>query len=114
MTFDRSWSFTVIRETPLPITLTINEPPQNAPVGPSFTIQGSTLPNATIRVTAGPSPSESGQFSGTTSAGPKGNFKIRVTLTTLIGQQAVTVRVTATDPATSRSTQTVLRLRLSQ
>ncbi len=112
-TFDRAWSFTVARENPQPITLTINEPPPDSPVGRSFMIAGSTLPNATIRVTAGPSPSSTGQFSGTTTAGPKGNFKIRVTLTTLMGQQAVTVRVTAKDPDSSRSTETVLRLRLS-
>jgi hypothetical protein len=110
--FDRSWSFTVIRETPA-MYLTINEPPPDAPVGSTFTVQGTTVPNASIRITAGPSPSSSGQFSGTTTAGPKGNFRLRVTLTTLIGQQAVTVKITATDPATSQSTETILRLRLN-
>ena len=108
--FDRSWSFTVRREA---ITIAIYEPPANAPVGRTFTISGNTVANAKVRVTAGPSPSSSGQFSGETTAGPKGNFKIRVTLTTLLGQQGVTVKVRAADPATNQSAETILRLRLN-
>jgi hypothetical protein len=112
--FDRAWSFTVVRGTPETITLTIYQPAPNAPVGRTFTIQGNTAANATVKVTAGASPSWNGQFSGTTTAGPKGNFKIVVTLTTMPGQQAVTVRITATDPASSQSTETTLRLRLGR
>lgn len=111
--FDRAWSFTVVRGTPQTITLTINQPAPNAPVGRTFTIQGSTAPNASVKITAGPSPSSTGQFSGTTTAGPKGNFRMTVTLTTMPGQQAVTVRIAATDPVTGRSTETTLRLRLN-
>lgn len=111
--FDRSWSFTVVRGAPETITLTINQPAPNAAVGRNFTIQGNTAANATVRVTAGASPSSTGQFSGTTTAGPKGNFRMAVTLTTMPGQQAVTVRITATDPDTGRSTETTLRLRLN-
>ncbi|MBV8531714.1 MAG: copper amine oxidase N-terminal domain-containing protein [Candidatus Eremiobacteraeota bacterium] len=111
---DRSWSFRVVREATPVIQLTIYQPPANAPVGRTFTVSGNTLPNANVMVTAGASPSSSGQFSGSTVAGAKGNFKLTVTLNTLIGQQAVTVRIKATDPVSSQSTETILRLRLNQ
>jgi hypothetical protein len=114
VTFDRSWSFTVSRPAPPAVFLTIYAPAPNVPVGRTFTIQGNTVADGRIRVTAGASPLSVGQFSGTTTAGPKGNFKIRVTLATLLGQQAVTVKITATDPASLQSTETILRLRLSQ
>lgn len=107
--FDRSWSFSVARGA---VTLTISEPAPNAAVARNFTLSGSTAPNATVRVTAGASPSWTGQFNGTTTAGPRGNFRLPVSLTTMPGQQTVTVRITATDPATLRSTETTLRLRL--
>ena len=113
-TFDRSWSFIVARAAPEPMRLTIYQPAPNAPVARNFTIQGNTVPNGNVRVTAGASPSSTGQFAGTTSAGPKGNFNLRVTLTTMPGQQTVTVRIVVTDPASSRSTETMLRLRLNQ
>ncbi|MBV9333147.1 MAG: hypothetical protein JO146_04000 [Candidatus Eremiobacteraeota bacterium] len=108
--FDRSWSFRVARE---PISLTINQPAPNAAVPREFTLSGSTAANATVRVTAGASPSSTGQFNGTTTAGPRGNFRLDVSLTTMPGQQTVTVRVTATDPVSLRSTETTLRLRLA-
>ena len=113
--FDRSWSFTVIRSGPVPVMrLTINQPAPNAPVGRTFTIAGNTVPNGHIVVTAGARPSFTGQFNGNTDAGPRGNFRITVTLTTMPGQQAVSVRITATDPVSSQSTQTTLQLRLNQ
>ncbi len=108
--FDRSWSFRVARE---PISLTINQPAPNTAVARDFTLSGSTIPNATVRVTAGASPSWTGQFNGTTTAGPRGNFRLDVSLTTMPGQQTVTVRITATDPVSLRSTETTLRLRLA-
>lgn len=110
--FDRSWSFSVARGSPGPVRLTIYEPAPNAAVDRNFTLSGNTAPNATVRVTAGASPSWTGQFSGTTTAGPKGNFRLSVSLTTMPGQQTVTVRITATDPGSLRSTETTLRLRL--
>lgn len=113
VTFDRSWSFRVGRSAP-EMHLTINQPDPNAPVGRNFTIQGNTIANARVRITAGASPAGTGQFSGTTTAGPKGNFRVQVTLTTLPGQQTVTVKITATDPASLRSTETAMRLRLNQ
>jgi hypothetical protein len=111
--FDRSWSFTVSRSGS-PIHLTINQPNANAPVGPTFTIAGNTVANGRVQVTVGASPSATGQFKGSTTAGPLGNFQLKVSLRTLIGQQAITVKIMATDPTTSRSTETVLRLRLNQ
>lgn len=110
---DSSWSFAVVRSTPPEMHLTIYQPTQNAPVGRRFSLQGNTVPNGRVRVTAGASPSFTGQFSGTTTAGPKGNFNVPVVLTTLMGQQTVTVRVVVTDPVTSQTTQTTLRLRLN-
>jgi hypothetical protein len=111
--FDRSWSFRVARSSPQPIALTITDPGNDTAVPRNFTLQGSTAPNATVRVTAGASPSWSGQFNGTTTAGPRGNFSLDVSLTTMPGQQTVTVRITATDPVTLRTAEQTLRLRLS-
>ena len=114
--FDHSWSFTVIRSMPpVPnLHLTINQPAPNAPVGRSFVVQGNTVANGQVAVTAGATPSSDGQFSGNTTAGPGGNFKLTVNLTTGMGQQSVTVKVVATDPLSGRSVQKVLQLRLGQ
>jgi hypothetical protein len=111
--FDRSWSFRVVQTSPQPIRLTISQPSANAAVPRNFTLSGNTAANATVRVTAGASPSSTGQFNGTTTAGPRGNFTLDVSLTTMPGQQTVTVRITATQPGTLRSAETTLRLRLS-
>jgi len=108
--FDRSWSFSVARSG---LPLTIYQPAPNAPVGQTFTLTGNTVSNGRIRVTAGATPSFTGEFDGRTTAGPKGNFNLTITLTTMPGQQAVSVRVTATDPRTSQSTQAMLQLRLT-
>jgi hypothetical protein len=115
VTFDRSWSFTTTRPEPPPsMHLTIDQPAQNVAVGRNFVIRGNTVANGRVRVTAGATPSSTGQFAGTTVAGPRGYFSINVSLTTLMGQQSVKVHITATDPVTSQSTQTVLQLRLNQ
>jgi hypothetical protein len=111
--FDRSWSFNVIGAPPV-MRLTIYQPAANAPVGRNFTIQGNTVANGRIRVTAGATPSSTGQFSGTTTAGPKGNFQLQVKLAPLMGQQSVTVKITAIDPVSSERTDTTLQLRLNQ
>jgi hypothetical protein len=109
--FDASWSFTVRRSGPPTISLTINQPNQNAVVGRTFTVAGTYAPNANVRVTAGASQSATGQFSGNTTAGPRGNFQISVTLSQLMGQQSVTVRIIATDPSSSQSAEKTLQLR---
>lgn len=111
--FDQSWSFTVRRPAGPVMHLTINQPSGNEPVGRNFTIQGNTVANGNVVVTAGATPSVTGQFRGNATAGPRGNFTLRVTLTRLMGQQAVTVRIVATDPATSQQTETKLQLRLN-
>ena len=113
--FDRAWSFQVARSGPPPaMRLTITQPAPNAPIGRTFTVVGNTVANGHVVVTAGARPSFTGQFRGETDAGPKGNFRVTVTLTTMPGQQAVSVRITATDPVTSQSTETTLQLRLNQ
>ncbi|MGB7048300.1 MAG: copper amine oxidase N-terminal domain-containing protein [Candidatus Cybelea sp.] len=111
--FDRAWTFSVRRSGPAPIGLTINQPAPDTEVGRTFVVAGITAPYARVSVTAGATPSLNGQFAGTTTAGGQGNFRIKVTLTTLMGQQSVRVRITATDPSTSQSTSTTLQLRLS-
>jgi hypothetical protein len=111
-TFDRSWSFVVARPAPQPMRLSIYEPSENAVVGWSFELSGNTVANGRVRVTIGASPSPTGLFNETTTAGPKGNFRLAVSLRPMPGQQTITIRVTATDPATQRSTQTTMRLRL--
>lgn len=114
VTFDRSWSFVVRRSGPATVTLTIYQPEKNAAVGRSFTVSGNTVANARVRITAGASPSDTGQFDDSTTAGPKGNFRLTVTLTRpLMGQQTVTVRVRAYDPATQRAGEMTMRLRLN-
>jgi hypothetical protein len=113
LAFDRSWSFTVRRAAPAPISLTIRLPEENETVARTFDVAGTTAENARIRVTAGASQTGTGQFSGTTTAGARGNFRISVTLSpALLGQQAVTVKVTATDPSSSQTAEKTLRLRL--
>jgi hypothetical protein len=113
MRFDRSWSFTVARTKPAEMTLTIGQPASDASVGTTFNVVGHTVPNGRIRVTAGASPSSTGQFTGTATAGPRGNFRVNVTLKRLLGQQSVRVRIVATDPVTSQSTETTLQLRIN-
>ncbi len=112
--FDRSWSFTVRRSGQPGIQITIDQPAPNAPVARTFLLSGNTAPNASVEVTAGATPSTTGQFSGNTTAGGAGHFKITVRLSTMPGQSSVRVRITATDPANSQSAQTTLQLRLSQ
>jgi hypothetical protein len=112
--FDRSWSFSIKRAAEAPLSLTINQPAPNAPVGRNFVIQGNTIASGRVKVTAGATPSFTGQFNGDTDAGPRGNFRISVSLSTMPGQQAVSVRIRVTDPATSRSTETTLQLRLNR
>ncbi len=112
LAFDRSWSFTVRRAAPAPISLTIRLPEENETVARTFDVAGTTAENARIRVTAGAGQSGTGQFSGTTTAGARGNFRISVTLTTLLGQQAVTVKITATHPSSSQTAEKTLHLRL--
>jgi hypothetical protein len=109
--FDRSWSFAV-RTGPRPISVVIRSPNENAAVGRTFDVAGTTAPKASVRVTAGAAQSGTGQFSGTTTAGPRGNFSISVTLATLLGQQTVTVRIVATDPSSSQTAEKSLQLRL--
>jgi hypothetical protein len=110
--FERSWSFTVRRNEPTPISLTIRQPSENEVVGRTFTIEGATANNGRVNVTAGASQSGTGQFNGNTTAGPKGNFHIAVSLSPLLGQQTVTVKINATDPASSQTAHKTLQLRL--
>jgi hypothetical protein len=112
--FSREWSFVVIHSSATEIHLTIGEPMPDARVGRRFVVQGNTIPNAAIRVTAGSRSGANGQFSGDMTADARGDFQMDVVLRTLRGQLAVFVRVTATDPVTSRSTSTTVQLRLSQ
>ncbi len=111
--FDRSWSFSVQRSGPPTMRLTIAQPGPNDSVGRTFTVAGNTVPNGRVRVTAGATPSSTGQFSGSTDAGARGNFSITVRLSRALGQQAVSVRIVATDPASGQSTETTLQLRLN-
>jgi len=112
--FDRAWSFRVLRSAAPSIPLTIYQPSPNAVVGGVFVVQGNTVANGRVRISAGAGPDGTGQFAGTTTAGPRGNFKLSVTLTMLMGQQTVTVRIVVTDPATSATTETTMRLRLNR
>jgi hypothetical protein len=111
LAFDRSWSFSIARPSPA-ITLTIDQPGPNAVVSTSFVVKGNTVANGRIVVTAGAGAPATGQFSGNATAGGLGNFNMRVSITQMPGQQVVRVKVTATDPVSGKSTQTILQLRL--
>ena len=92
--------------------LTVGDPAPNAAVGRRFSVDGNTIAGAAVRVTAGPRRGATGQFSEDTKADAHGTFHVNVVLRTLRGQQAVFVRITATDTVTSRSKETTLTLRL--
>jgi Copper amine oxidase N-terminal domain len=109
--FDHSWSFAIRRSN---MKLNVTQPDENAPVGRSFVVAGNTVANGEVTVTAGATPNSTGQFKGSTTAGGQGNFRIKVSLSALMGQQSVTVRVTAKDPATGQTMQQTLQLRLGQ
>ncbi|MGA9945341.1 MAG: copper amine oxidase N-terminal domain-containing protein [Candidatus Cybelea sp.] len=111
VTFDRSWSFSVRRQVQIP--LTVRQPVSNATVSTSFTVSGSTVANGRIRVAVGAAPSTTGLFSGTTNAGPGGNFSLVVRLTrTMPGMRSLALAVTATDPVSLQTAQTTVRVRL--
>jgi Copper amine oxidase N-terminal domain/Bacterial Ig domain len=112
LTFDRSWSFSVIRSGPK-MSLTIDRPGDNDVVGAAFVVAGSTAANARVRVTAGAGTAGTGLFDDNTTAGPRGNFRMSVSFKRLMGQQAVRVRVTATDPQSSEQREQTLQLRLN-
>jgi len=112
--FDRSWSFTVSRPAPVNVPLTIQSPGQNAVVGKNFVIRGTTVANGRVEVTAGATPSFTGQFRDSTTAGPAGGFNVRVQLNTLIGQQSVKIRIRVTAPGSGQTAETTLQLRLNQ
>lgn len=112
MDFDRQWSFTVAGQPVPHMHLTISNPPGDAVVGNTFTVRGNTVGNAKVVVTAGAGDSATGQFRGNTTAGPYGNFSIAVSITRLMGQGAVRVRIVATDPVTQATREQVLQLRL--
>ncbi|MGA8533137.1 MAG: stalk domain-containing protein [Candidatus Tumulicola sp.] len=112
--FDRGWEFSVVRSGPAQMHLTINQPGPNQAVGATFVVQGNTVPNARVEVTVGPAASPAGQFAANATAGSAGNFKVNVSISQMPGQQAITLKITATDPTTSQSTQQTLQLRLKQ
>ncbi|MGB8964367.1 MAG: copper amine oxidase N-terminal domain-containing protein [Candidatus Cybelea sp.] len=110
--FDRSWSFNVIRAGPVEIHLAINQPAAGAVVGRSFTIRGNTVGRGHVKVTIGASPSYTGLYNGTTDAGPQGNFSLEVTLFAPPGLQAIGLKVTASDPSSSQTVEKTLQLRV--
>jgi hypothetical protein len=52
-------------------------------------------------------------YAGNTTAGSQGNFRLNVTMRPMPGLQAITLKVTATDPSTSQVVQQSMQLRLS-
>jgi hypothetical protein len=111
-TFDRAWTFSVSRPSPPSMTLNITQPTADSAVGSDFVIRGNTVANAKITVTAGAGAPATGQFNGTAAAGAGGFFNVRVSISPLMGQQAVRVKVVATDPISGRSTQQIVQFRI--
>jgi hypothetical protein len=108
--FDRSWSFTV-KGQGMAMHLTIDQP-SGMVVASTFTIQGNTVPNGRIAVTVGVPPASSGQVSKNATAGQLGNFRLTIAVPTNPGQQSIKVKIVATDPATGRTAEQILQLRL--
>jgi hypothetical protein len=111
-TFDRSWSFNVIRAGPAEIHLNISQPEPASAVGRSFTIAGNTVGRGHVTVTIGATPSYTGLYNGSTDAGPQGNFRMEVTLFAQPGLQAISLKITASDPAGGQTIEKTMQLRV--
>ena len=110
-TFDRSWSFSVVRSGP-GMSLTINQPAADQAVGMNFTVQGSTSANAKVNVTAGPGGAPIGTLRRKHDGRTEGQLPSERSLRAMPGLQAITLKVTATDPDTSQVSQQTLQLRV--
>ena len=111
-TFDRSWSFNVIRSGPAEIHLTISQPVPGGAVNRSFTIAGNTVSRGHVKVTIGATPSYTGLYNGTADAGPAGNFRLEVTLFAPPGLQAISLKISASDPASSQTAEKTMQVRV--
>jgi hypothetical protein len=116
--FNRSWSFSTGAEPPSKNFLTIAVPQPNANVGRTFTVRGTTLPNARVRIVAGRLKLTTirdvfdfmaGNVTATAVAGPRGNFEQSITIALPVAAR-VGVTVTSTAPRSDETAQVRLRL----
>jgi hypothetical protein len=119
--FNRTWRFATgngghaVAEN----FLRLSSPSNGSDVSPTFTIRGTTRPNAHVHVTAGAVANAipgfsfgTGSYSGDTTADARGNFSFEVTLNAVRGGSvAVTVISTAAD--SHETAQQAVRLRIS-
>jgi hypothetical protein len=116
--FDRTWSFTTGATPAAKNFVTLTAPQQNATVGRSFVVRGSTLPNARVHIVAGRLSITSlqdvfsflaGNATADITAGPRGNFERQITIN-LPSAGPVGLTVTSTAPDTDQTAQARRRL----
>jgi hypothetical protein len=117
--FDRSWSFSTIAAPPATKNfVTVSSPQPNASVPRTFTVSGSTLPNASVRIVAGRLSGNgmqdafnflAGSVTTDVTADIRGNFSRQITIN-LPSAGAVGLTVTSTARNTNQTAQARRRL----
>jgi hypothetical protein len=116
VTFDRTWSFTAGGGATS--NLLNNLAPQNGSrIGSTFTVSGTTLPYAHVRIAATAAAVYGGIFRAVTgsyttdvNADANGNFSAQVSLGNTTSGGNVTVRITSVDPNTNAGATATLNL----
>jgi hypothetical protein len=116
--FQGSWRFTTgAGSVPAANFINIERPGDGSSVPTSFSVRGTTRPNARVRITAGaaagPIPGFSfgtGSYTGDTIADSSGNFRVDVSINGIAGG-SVGLTVVSTDVQTGETAQARLRLR---
>ncbi len=112
--FDKSWTFATSASGAQNF---LNDlvPASNTSVGPTFIVEGTTLPNARVRIAATPSAADAAAlaagdatFTMDATAGPDGRFSAPIEM---VSPGPVTVRIVSIDPATMAGASATLELR---
>jgi hypothetical protein len=113
--FDKSWTFATSASGGTRNFLGDLIPASNTSIGPSFVVEGSTLPNARVRIAASPFGTDAGAltagdttFTMDATAGPDGHFEAPINM---VSPGPVTVRIVSIDPVTMAGASATLDLR---
>ena len=111
--FDKSWTFATSASGAQNF-LSELVPVSNSSIGPSFVVEGTTLPNARVRIAAAPSAASTAAlaagdatFTMDATAGPDGRFSAPIEM---VSGGPVTVRIISIDPATTAGASATLEL----